>query len=188
MIKLIKETWGEVSFLIALSGSFWIMLEPPLDVPQFVLSGFVGAISVAAALGVHSVLKNYGNHKPVLLIIIIIAFVFLLAATITFGIHIVDRSHFIRSYTTKNETVKLVIGSEYKSKIEAMQQNEKSFKSHNDLLAASGGPERRELIWTRESILAAEKRLAIGYVLSLLFTLFSTMFFVEILRFGKPQN
>ena len=188
MYKLIKETWAEVFFLLALSGGFWLMLEPPLDVPRGVLSGFVGVVAVAVALGVRGVLKNYGGHSTMRLVIKIIAFVFLLAAIITFIIHIVDRSHYILSYKTTNITVEVVIGSEYQPKVKKIQQNEEFLKSDIDLLKASGGPDKPELIWTPESILAAEKRLAIGYLLSLLFTLFSTMFFVEILRFGKPQN
>ena len=189
MLALIKKTWGEVAFLLGLSGSFWLTLEPPVGGLSGALSGFVGALTLAAALGARSVLEHWQSQLAVRAIIIVLGFALLVAAVPTFAFYFADRSNLVLTYQGNN----IVGGTEYHSHILDIKKHEAGNNigmTDIDLLNRMGanGAGKRYLVWTRESILAAERRLSVGYAMSLLFTLLSTIFFIEILRIGRTSS
>lgn len=185
MLKLLKETWEEITFLSALGGGFWYTLEPPITSSVGVMSGFVGAFVLAAALVVRAVLQQWGMQSRVQIATLVLSVVFLLAAVPTFVVYVVDRSNLIFQYEHGGESIEIVRGTEYQSDILEIKANESMTDS--DLLDSAGGPSGRDLVWTRQSTSKAEARLTIGYVLSLLFTLVSTIFIVEVLRVWRGR-
>ena len=185
MLALIKETWLEVAFLLSLSGGFWVTLEPPVGNLSGVLSSFVGAFIVAAALGVRVFLKH-SVQPSARAMTMTFALASLVAAVAMFGTYVADRSYLVLAFRSGDETVELVRGTVYQPSVRAVKESQTI--TDNTLLAGAGGTQGRESVWTPESILAAERRLTFGYVLSLLFTLLSTMFFVEILRSERTST
>ena len=185
MLALIKETWLEVAFLLSLSGGFWVTLEPPVGNLSGVLSSFVGAFIVAAALGVRVFLKH-SVQPSARAMTMAFALASLVAAVAMFGTYVADRSNLVLAFRSGDETVELVRGTVYQPGVRAVKESRAI--TDNKLLAGAGGIQGRESVWTTESILAAERRLTFGYVLSLLFTLLSTMLFVEILRSERTST
>ena len=188
MLQLLKETWVEIAFLLGISGGFWFTLEPPVGNLSGALYGFVGAITLAFALGVRVTLGNGSNQPSVRVInwMSVLAFVFMLAAILIFLVYVDDRSSLVFEYKTESETLELVRGTEYQPSIQDIKKSENM--TDIDLLNASGGVNARDVLWTNSSIQAAEYRLTIGYFLSLLFTLLSTILFIEILRVRRGQT
>ena len=183
MLALLKDTWTEVAFLLGIGSGFWIALEPPTGGPTGVLSGFVGAFVVAAALGVRGTLQHWRDLPVARVTTLVLAVVFLVAAVPTFATYVADRSNLVLPYGT--EKVELVRGTTYHTEILGIKMRE--LKTDSDLLDAAGGAEGREFVWRRASILTAERRLIVGYLLTLLFTLIATMLFVEVLRFERAS-
>ena len=190
MLALIKKTWTEVAFLLGVSGGFWLTLEPPVGGLPGALSGFVGALTLAAALGVRSVLEYWQNQLVVRTAIIVLGFALLVAAVPTFAIYFADRSNLVLTYQGTN----IVRGIDHHPHILDIKKKHQSEEGVGitdiGLLTRMGenGATKRDLVWTRESILAAERRLSVGYAMCLLLTLLSTIFFVEILRIGRTST
>ena len=185
MLKLIKETWEEIAFLVALAGGFWYALEPPITGSTGVISGFVCALVLAAALVVRAVLQQWGMQARVRIAVLVVAVVFLVAAVPIFVVYVVDRSDLIFPYEHEGGAIEIVRGTEYKPGVLEVKTSESM--TDGELLHTAGGSNARDLVWTRQSISEAESRLTIGYVLSLLFTLVSTVFIVEVLRVWRGQ-
>ena len=186
MLEQIKQTWAEVVLLLGLSGGFWLALEPPVGEVAGTLSGFVGAITVAAVFGVRSVLRHFRNSRTVLGATLGIALGFLVVAVPAFAIFVVDRSRLVLPYEENGATIELIRGTEYYPDVLAVKRADKL--SDMQLLNNVGGAKNRDLIWVKGSIVKAERRLAVGYVLTLLLTLLSTMFLVETLRKGSHPS
>lgn len=186
MLKLIRETWEEIAFLSALSGGFWYTLEPPIGNSSGVFSGFVGAFALGAALAVRCAMLYWNANSRVVISIMALAIVFLLAAVPAFAIYVVTRSNLVIDYTSNGEVMEVVRGLEYHPEVLAVR--EEDFQTDHDLLNSAGGLAGRDLVWTRDSIMEAELQLTVGYVLSFLFTLLSTVFFIEIFRIRRLSN
>lgn len=180
MPNLIKQTWEEITILVALGGGFWYALEPPIPGPVNILSGFVCTAALAAALAVRASLQSWGTRRGVRTLVLMLAVVFLLAAVVMFINYVVARSNLVFKYPHEQMTIEVVRGKEYQQDV--LEMKVQNGLTDSELLAAAGGIRGRDLVWTRESIAKAERRLAVGYVLSLLFTLLSTIFVVELLR------
>lgn len=173
---------------MGLSSGFWVMLEPPIGIQSGALSGFVGSIALAVALGVRVTL-GHGSSQPSVRVVNwlkLLAFVFLLAAIPMFLIYVTDRSSLVFEYKAGGEMQQLVRGTEYHPGVKAVKKDRGM--TDTELLNASGGAEARNSLWTDSSLQAAEWRLSVGYVLSLLFTLLSTIFFIEILRVWRDSG
>lgn len=190
MLEQIRQTWAEIALLLGVGGGFWLTLEPPVGELSGTLSGFVGAVSLAAVFGVRSVLSHYPESRGVRNATLAAALACLVVAVLAFAVFVVDRSSLVMKYEQGGATTELVKGTRYHTAILSVKRQQ--MMSDMDLLRSVGGPGNREAVWERASIVDAERRLALGYVLALLLTLWSTMFFVETLRnrsqttAGKP--
>lgn len=187
MLKLLKETAGEIAFLTALGGGFWALLEPPVGLQSGVFTGYVGASVLATTLCVRAILNLWSARRGVTIAVMAVATAALIAGTVFFASYIVDRSNLVFSYGTGPETVvEVVRGTRYHAHKAAIKQA--NLLSDEELLSSAGGPAGREHVWTRESIIEAERTLARGYMLTALMTLLATMFFVEVLRLGTASG
>ena len=185
MLQLLKETWAEIAFLSALGGGFWFTLEPPIGNSVGVLSGFAGAFVLAAALGVRSILRRWHEQFRVVIAVQVLAFVFVLASVPILATYVVKRSNLVLDYDSGGQIVEIVRGTEYHEMIFGVKMDKKM--SDVKLLNSYGGIDNRDLVWTRESIIEAELDLVVGYMMSFLLTLISTVFFVEVLRIGRTE-
>ena len=184
MLAVIKKTWREVAFLLVISGGFWFALEPPVFNPTGTLTGFVGAVSVAAALGIRSVLEHWRQSRHVRLVIIGAALAFLTATIPAFWVYVSSHSKHVTDYELNGTTIQLIKGMEYRPEILPLTLN--PVNTDQVLLDRADG--QRESIWTPESIYEAERILTIWYVLTQLSTLLATIFAVEFLRNSRPTE
>ena len=182
MTPLLKETWKEIAFLMGLGGGFWYTLEPNIGVESGVFSGFVSAFALAAVLETRSIVNQYSAHAVFRIALVVLGFAFLFVSVPLFSTYLVDRSNLTFEYETNTGPVRVVRGTVYHPDIFKAKYEEKL--SDSALLVKAGGPNRRDLIWTRSSIILSEKKLAMEYVLTSLSTLISLIFFIEVLRIG----
>ena len=180
MLKLIRDMWQEIAFLATLAGGFWYSLEPPITGSIGVISGFVCAFVLAAALMVRAILQQWGMQTRIQIAVLVLSGLLLITSVPIFVVYVVDRSNLILEFEHGGETVEIVRGTEYQPDVLKVKASESMTDS--DLLDSAGGPSGRDLVWTREAISKAESRLTVGYVLSFLFTLVSTVFIVEVFR------
>lgn len=185
MLSLLRETWGEIAFLSAVGGGFWFTLEPPIGNNVGVLSGFAGAFVLAAALGVRSILRRWHDQFRVVIAVQVLAVVFLLAAVPILATYVVKESNLVIDYSEGGRTFEIVRGTEYHEAVFDVKISEGM--SDSKLLRSRGGIENRDLVWKRKSIMDAESDLVVGYMMSFLLTLISTMFFVEVLRIRRTE-
>ncbi|MEQ8185832.1 hypothetical protein [Marinobacter salarius] len=182
MLAILKETWGEIAFLMGLSGGIWYLLEPPIHGSSGTLSGFVGVVVLGTALGVRATLRQW-TCRYVTVLILGLGFVAISMAVVFFADYVVQRSHLVMNYRIgPTQTVEIIRGMEYQPGVDY------ELRTDQGLLSDAGGLNGRSLIWTRESIIESERRLSIGYVRTALATLLAAMFFVEILRLGAASR
>ena len=94
--------------------------------------------------------------------------------------YVVCRSDLVIEYQPNGEIIEIVRGTEYKNGIREMKETQ-GFNI-TKLLNSVGGPDNLNSVWTEESISEAKSYLIVGYILSLVFTLLSTMLIVEVIR------
>ena len=100
--------------------------------------------------------------------------------------YIVDRSDLVLTCQIGGKAVELVRGTKYQPDILKVKETETI--SDCRLLAYAGGIQGREKVWKPESISKARQCLILGYFLSLLFTLLSIAFFIEVLRCSSASK
>ena len=115
----------------------------------------------------------------------VLAVVLLLASIPVFATYVVKRSNLIFDYNNNGHIVEVVRGTEYHKMIFKVKVTKKM--TDEKLLNSFGGIESRDLVWKRESIIEAERDLAVGYMMSFLLTLISTILFVEVLRTRREE-
>lgn len=187
MLKLLKETWKEIGFLLAVAGGFWGLLQPPIGAHPEAYTGFVGSAVLAAALGVRATLNVWGAKPWVIPVVLSLALVSLIAAVGGFYVYVPDRSSLVFTYEVDvGNRVEVIRGTEYQPHIAAIKQ--KSVLTDEDLLGEAGGIDARELVWTRASLDEAERHLAGLYMLTALTTLLSIMFSLEVLRMWMQKK
>lgn len=177
MLAILKETWKEVAFLISLAGGFWYLLEPPIHGSSGIFSGFVGTVALSGALCVRAMLRQWtGRHTTITMLAL--GVLSLSTAVPLFTSYVVERSQLVVKFqTSESQTVEVIRGTEVQPWVA-----EPELKTDQELLSDAGGANARRLIWTPDSIIEAERRLAMGYVLAALATLLAAIFIVEILR------
>ena len=184
MMGLLRETWGEILFLMGLGGGLWYLLEPPIGAQSGVLSGFVSITILSLALALRSTLAMFSQKQLVPVFLLALGMFSALVAVVLFGNYFVIRSQLIMQYQTgPQQTVEVVRGDTYQPIVLEILKKER--KSDSDLLNAAGGIDYRHEVWTKASIWQAERELTWKYLLMALSSLFGAMCFVEILR-PKP--
>lgn len=189
MKKILNATVAEIGILLGVGGGFWKLLQPPVGAYPEVFSGFIAAATLGAALGVRATLNSWGATRGLITIILVVALIFLVVAVACFPIYVVGRSNMVFDYKLAGgEIVETVRGTEYHPDIATIKWAES--KTDEDLLNdfGEGGIEAREFVWPRESLIEAERWLAVWYMLTALTTLFSSMLFVEVLRMQMHQT
>ncbi len=181
ILGLLKETWGEISFLTGLAGGLWYLLEPPIGGQSGVLSGFVAITILSLALALRSTLAMFSQKQLVPVFLLALGIFSALFAVVSFGNYFVIRSQLVMQYQTgPQQTVEVVRGDTYKPIVLEVLKKER--KSDSDLLNAAGGIDHRHEVWTKASIWQAERELTWKYLLMALSSLFGVACFVEILR------